>query len=71
VEEIELDPPKRGEVLVKLSASGLAETFDWRPYARDLIANAESLALAALAPLPVIVIAYLFARQAVERSAHA
>jgi S-(hydroxymethyl)glutathione dehydrogenase/alcohol dehydrogenase len=53
VEEIELDPPKAGEVLVKLAASGLCHS-DEHLVTGDMVLDPEVAALIGLQQLPVI-----------------
>lgn len=45
---------------------GLGERFDWRSMVAAAASQTSSLVLAVLIPLPLVVIAYLFARQSVE-----
>jgi S-(hydroxymethyl)glutathione dehydrogenase/alcohol dehydrogenase len=53
VEDIELDPPKAGEVLVKLTASGLCHS-DEHLLTGDMVLDEETAKLLGLQQLPVI-----------------
>ena len=53
VEEIELDPPKAGEVLVKLAASGLCHS-DEHMVTGDMVLDAETAAAFGLNQFPLI-----------------
>jgi S-(hydroxymethyl)glutathione dehydrogenase/alcohol dehydrogenase len=53
VEEIELDPPKAGEVLVKLAASGLCHS-DEHLVTGDMVLDPDTAALLGIQQLPVI-----------------
>ena len=53
VEEIELDPPQQGEVLIKLAASGLCHS-DEHMVTGDMVLDAELSAAFGLNQFPVI-----------------
>ena len=53
VEDIELDPPKAGEVLIKLAASGLCHS-DEHLVTGDMVLDPDTAALLGLQQLPVI-----------------
>jgi hypothetical protein len=53
------------EVLIEVG-----ESFDWRTSVAAAANDAPSIALAVLMPLPLVLIAYLFARQSVEARRH-
>jgi len=49
------------EVLIEVG-----ESFDWRTMVRAAASDVPSIALAVIMPLPLVIVAYLFARQSVE-----